>query len=136
MNVEIVAKRLGLLHMIAPGAATFALLIKPRGPGNDLGPSMELLVKAAQAAAASIGRSIEVLIASSNAEIDSAFMSLVQKRVGALLIAPQALFANRVVQIATLAARHAVPAISFYRSFAEAGGLMSYGLKSYDELAR
>jgi putative tryptophan/tyrosine transport system substrate-binding protein len=136
MNAEIIGKRLELLHMTVPGDSPIAMLIKPLGPGNDIGPGMALLIKAAQAAAASIGRPIEVLIASSNAEIDGAFASLVQKRVGALLIAPQALFANRLVQIATLAARHAVPVISFYRSFTEAGGLMSYGLKSYDDLAR
>jgi putative ABC transport system substrate-binding protein len=137
MNVEIIAKRLELLHMMVPGDSPIAMLIKPLGPGDQLGPSsIELLVKSAQEAAASIGRPIEVVTASSNGEIDDAFASLVQKRVGALLIAPQALFANRMVQIATLAARHAVPAISFHRGFAEVGGLMTYGLKSYDDLHR
>jgi putative ABC transport system substrate-binding protein len=136
MSAEILAKRLELLHKIAPGPAPIAVLIKPLDLGNELGPGMELLVKAAQTAAAALGRQIEVLTAGTNAEIDTAFASLVQKRVGALLIAPQALFANRVVQIATLAARHAVPAISFHRSFADAGGLMTYGVKSYDDLAR
>jgi putative ABC transport system substrate-binding protein len=137
MSVEILAKRLELLDRMAPGPASIAVLIKPLGPGNELGPEMEqLLVKAAQTAAASLGRQIEVLTAATSVEIDMAFATLVQKQVGALLIAPQALFANRVVQIATLAARHAVPAISFHRSFAEAGGLMTYGLKSYDDLAR
>jgi putative ABC transport system substrate-binding protein len=37
------------------------------------------------------------------------------------------LFANRLVQLATLAARHAMPAIYALREFAEVGGLMSYG---------
>jgi putative ABC transport system substrate-binding protein len=136
MNVEIFAKRLELLHRMAPGPAPIAVLIKPLGAGNELGSGMELLVQAAQTAGALLRRQIEVLPAGSNVEIDTAFASLVQKRVGALLIAPQALFGNRVVQIATLAARHAVPAIGFHRSFAEVGGLMSYGLKSYDDLAR
>jgi putative tryptophan/tyrosine transport system substrate-binding protein len=137
MNVEIVAKRLELLHMMVPGDSPIAMLIKPLGPGNQLGPpSMELLVKSAREAATSIGRPFEILTASSNAEIDNAFARLVQKRVGALLIASQALFANRMVQIATLAARHAVPTISFHRDFAEVGGLMTYGLKSYDDLHR
>jgi putative tryptophan/tyrosine transport system substrate-binding protein len=94
MSAEIFTKRLELLHTMTPGLAPIAVLIKPLGPGNQLGPSIELLVKSAQEAAASIGRPIEVLTASSNAEIDSAFASLVQKRIGALLIAPQALFAD------------------------------------------
>jgi putative ABC transport system substrate-binding protein len=136
MSVEIFAKRPELLHRVAPGPAPIAVLIKPLGPGNELGAGMELLVQAAQTAGALLGRQIEVLPAGTNVEIDTAFASLVQKRVGALLIAPQALFANRAVQIATLAARHAMPAIGFYRSFAEVGGLMTYGLKSYDDLAR
>jgi putative ABC transport system substrate-binding protein len=135
MNVEIVTKRLELLHAMAPGAAPIALLIKPDGPGK-VGPGLELMIKATQAAGASIGRQIEVLTTSSEAEIDSAFISLIQKRVGALMVAPQAFFVDRRVQIVTLAARHAMPAISFHPSFAEAGGLMSYGLKSYDDMAR
>jgi len=136
MSVEIFAKRLELLHEMAPAAAPIAVLIKPLGPGTELGSGIELLIKAARAAAASIGRQIEVLTASTNAEIDTAFASLEQKRVGALLVAPQALFANRQRQIVRLAADHAVPASFFHRSLAEAGGLMSYGPKSYDDMAR
>jgi putative tryptophan/tyrosine transport system substrate-binding protein len=136
MSVEIFAKRLQLLHRVAPGPASIAVLIKPLGPGNELGSGMELLLQAAQTSAALLGRQVEFLLAGSAVEIETAFASLVQKRVGALLIAPQALFANRAVQIATLAARHAIPAIGFYRGFAEVGGLMTYGLKSYDDVAR
>jgi putative tryptophan/tyrosine transport system substrate-binding protein len=51
----------------------------------------------------------------------------VRKRVDALLITADPLFANRAVQLAMLAARHAMPAIFALREFAEAGGLMSYG---------
>jgi putative tryptophan/tyrosine transport system substrate-binding protein len=51
----------------------------------------------------------------------------VQKRADALLISPDPLFTNRLVKLATLAARHAMPAIYAVREFAEAGGLMSYG---------
>ena len=67
--------------------------------------------KDAQAAAAAIGRQIEVLTASTNREIDAAFASLAQKRADALLVGPDPFFNNRRVQLATLAARHAVPAI-------------------------
>ena len=50
-----------------------------------------------------------------------------EERADALLIGPSPLFLNRQAQIATLAARHALPAIHFSRAFAEASGLMSYG---------
>jgi putative tryptophan/tyrosine transport system substrate-binding protein len=83
-----------------------------------------------------MGRQIEVLTASTNREIDTAFASLVQRRADALLVGPYALFVNHQVQIVTLAARHAVPASYFDRAFVEAGGLMSYGPKSYDDMAR
>jgi putative ABC transport system substrate-binding protein len=135
MSNEIFARRLQLLHEMAPGAAPIAVLIKPLGPGTELGSVMERLTKAARATAASIGRQIEVLTANTDAEIDTAFASLEQKRIGALLVAPQALFVNREVQVLTLAAHHAIPASSFYRHFVEAGGLMSYGLK-YEDMHR
>jgi putative tryptophan/tyrosine transport system substrate-binding protein len=134
MSNEIFAKRLQLLHEMAPGAAPIAVLIKPLGPGTE-GSVMERLIKVARATAASIGRQIEVLTANTDAEIDMAFASLEQKRVGALLVAPQALFVDREVQVLTLAAHHAIPASSFYRHFVEAGGLMSYGLK-YEDMHR
>jgi putative tryptophan/tyrosine transport system substrate-binding protein len=90
------------------------------------------LTRDSQAAASAIGRQIEVLTASTNRDIDLAFASLVRKQADALLVAPGVLFANRRVQLTTLAARHAVPAIYFDRQFAEAGGLMSYGANISD----
>jgi ABC-type uncharacterized transport system substrate-binding protein len=65
--------------------------------------------------------------ADNNLDIDAAFASLPQKRVDALLVATQVLFATRLVQLVTLAARHAVPTMYPSREFVEAGGLMSYG---------
>jgi putative ABC transport system substrate-binding protein len=59
----------------------------------------------------------------------------VQKRTDALLISPDPLFTSRPVQLATLAARHALPSIYALREFAEVGGLMSYG-SNFTELFR
>jgi putative ABC transport system substrate-binding protein len=121
MNVELGAKRLGLLHELLPGATHFAVLINPKNPLS------EPFVTDVQAAASVMGWQIEILAASTNREIDLAFASLVQKRADALLIAPDGLFSNRFVHLAILAARHALPAIYGIREFAEAGGLMTYG---------
>jgi putative tryptophan/tyrosine transport system substrate-binding protein len=68
-----------------------------------------------------------VLYAGDDREIEAAFVTLVQKRADALLIAPDALFTSRRAQLATLSLRYAVPSTHVIREFAEAGGLMSYG---------
>jgi putative ABC transport system substrate-binding protein len=123
---ELVPKRVGLLHELVPGAVRFALLVNPNSPNT------KTVTTDAQAAASAIGRQIEVLTASTSREIDLAFASLVQKRADALLVAPGILFANRRVQLVTLAVRDRVPAIYFDRQFTQAGGLMSYGANISD----
>jgi putative ABC transport system substrate-binding protein len=80
-----------------------------------------------QSAADAVGQRLSVLRASNNEEINAAFPAMVQKRAPALVIIPDALFTGRRVQLATLAARYAIPAIYSSREFAEVGGLMSYG---------
>jgi putative ABC transport system substrate-binding protein len=120
MNVELGAKRLGLLHELLPNASRFSVLVNPK---SLLTTSFVASVQAA----AAVGWQYEILTASTNREIDVAFGRLVQEHADALLIGPDALFTNRCVQLAILAARHALPAIHGNREFAEAGGLMSYG---------
>ena len=78
-------------------------------------------------AARGLGRNLLNLNAQSTREIDAAFATIVQSRAGALLIGASPLFNNRRRQLAALAARHGVPAISSIREFVLAGGLMSYG---------
>jgi putative ABC transport system substrate-binding protein len=123
---ELTAKRLGLLHELVPGAARFAMLINPATLGT------ESVSADVQAAAASIGRQIEFVHATNSHEIDSAFASIVRTHADGLLLAPNPLFVNRRIQLVTLAARHALPAIYYSRQFPEVGGLMSYGPDSAD----
>jgi ABC-type uncharacterized transport system substrate-binding protein len=129
MNSELMAKRLGLLHELIPEAARFAALVNP----NNL--TTETMIMDARAAAAAIGRPIEIFAASTNRDIDAAFASLMQKGADALAIAPDPLFNNRRVQLQSLAMRHAVPSIYSHRDFTDAGGLMSYG-SNYTDLFR
>jgi putative ABC transport system substrate-binding protein len=86
-------------------------------------------------AASAIGRSLEILTARTNREITAAFTGAVQKRADALFVMGDPLFTNRIVQLATLAVRHAIPTMYVLREFAEAGGLMSYG-SNFTELYR
>jgi putative ABC transport system substrate-binding protein len=79
-----------------------------------------------EAAARAIGRQFVVLNASSERDIETAFATLVQQHVDALLIDADALFVSRRDQLVALAARHSMSAIYDLREFAAAGGLMSY----------
>ena len=126
MNAELGSKRLGLLHELLPGAARFAVLVQSNSPLT------EAFVAEVRAAAAALGLHVEVLSASDNRDIDSAFTSLVQKRADALLVSSDVLFTSRRVQLITLAVHHRVPAIYPFREDAEAGGLMSYGSSVID----
>jgi putative ABC transport system substrate-binding protein len=120
-TTELVAKRLGLLRELVPGAQRIAVLVNPTNPTADT------IVSGVEAAANAIGQQIHILKASTSREIDAVFANFVRDRAGALLMAPDPFFNSRRVQLATLAARHAVPAVYVAREYAEAGGLMSYG---------
>jgi putative ABC transport system substrate-binding protein len=121
MNVGLVAKQLGLLHQLLHRDARFAVLVNPSNPQS------QSVMTDVQAAASAMGQQLEILTAPTNRDISPAFSDAVQKRADAMLISPDPLFTNRPVQLATLAARHAMPTIYALREFAEAGGLMSYG---------
>jgi putative ABC transport system substrate-binding protein len=115
------AKRLGLLRELVPTANGFALLLNPTNP------NAEIVSKDLQTAAQTLGLQIRVLNARTEHEIDSAFATLAQQPVGALIVGPDAFFDSRANQIVTLAARHAIPAIYERREVVAADGLMSYG---------
>jgi putative ABC transport system substrate-binding protein len=121
LNTELLPKRLELISQVVPKGASIGLL------SNRTTRTAEPRIKEVQAAGRSLGRQIHLLEASSGAEIDGAFLELVQAKVGALLIVNDSFFNARSVQLGTLALRHAVPAIFQNREFAAAGGLMSYG---------
>jgi ABC-type uncharacterized transport system substrate-binding protein len=116
-----ITKRLQLLYELVPQATVIAFLMNPNNPNGNI----ELT--AAQTAATALGRQIVVLNASSESELDAAFASIAQQRIGALLGASDPFLFNRRDQIVSLAARHGIPAIYYLRDFARAGGLMSYG---------
>jgi putative ABC transport system substrate-binding protein len=115
------AKRLGLLRELVPTAVTIAVLLNP----NSL--IAETQLKDLQEAARSLGLQLDVLNASSERDIDTAFTTLVQKRAVALAVAADPFFNSRRQQIVALTARPALAAIYEWREFAAAGGLMSYG---------
>ena len=124
---ELGAKALALLHELVPSAAMIGFLENPNNPLS------ELTERDVLAAAPVIGLKVQILKASTDREIDAAFVSLVQARTGALLVSGDAFFNSRIEHIVGLAARHAIPAMYVLREFVVAGGLMSYGLSLTEE---
>jgi putative ABC transport system substrate-binding protein len=114
-------KRLELMRELVPQASTIAFLTNPTNLVSE-GSTADM-----QAAARRVGQQIVVLNASTADEIDRAFATTAQQRIGALLINVDALFNARHDQIVALAARYQIPASYPTRIFAAAGGLMSYG---------
>jgi len=127
MNAELAAKRFGLLQELLPTATRFAVLVNPTTARVAKAVTADV-----QAAASVTGRQVEVLTASTSREIDTAFATVVQKRIDTLLHSPDLFFTTRRAQIIVLAARHAVPVIYANREDAVAGGLMSYGSSMAD----
>jgi putative ABC transport system substrate-binding protein len=123
-------KALALIHELLPNVTIGALLINPNNPNADS------VARNAREAARSLGLQFHLLTAGTEAEIDAAFASLVEQRIGMLLTGADPFFAGRRDQFVALAARHAVPAIYFTREFVAAGGLMSYGTNISDAYHR
>ena len=70
----------------------------------------ETTLRDVEAAARAMGLQIQVLNASTSREIDAAFATFVRERPDALFVGRDPFFTSRRVQLATLAARHAIPA--------------------------
>ena len=118
---ELGPKHAELVHELIPAATHVGLLVNPSFPLTDA------QIRDVTTAASAIGFQIDVMQASDSREIEAAFGGLVRNRTDALLVGADPFLHSRRLQIATLAARHAMPAVNPVREFAEAGGLMSYG---------
>src|SRR5262249_60947229 len=117
-------KGLELLRQLMPKAGTIAYLMNPNNPNREFDN--------VQTAASSLGQQILVLNADGVREIDTAFTTIAQQGVAALLVASDPLFFDRRDQLIALAARQAVPAIYYLLAFPQAGGLLSYGTSPTD----
>src|SRR5215831_10260837 len=127
LTSEVLAKRLGLLHELAPKAVRVAVLVNPSNTA-----STESTLRAVPEAARAIGLQTQVLNASTSREIEAAFATIVNDRADALFVGPDGFFNSRRVQFATLATRYGIPAAYASRETVEIGGLMSYGTDLLD----
>src|SRR5262249_28708926 len=119
---EVAAKRLRLLHDLVPKAVRVAVLLNPASTG-----SAEATLREVQEAAPAMGLQIQILKATTIAEINAAFASFARERPDALFLASDGFFTDRRVQFATLTARDRIPATGAESQFVKAGLLMSYG---------
>jgi putative tryptophan/tyrosine transport system substrate-binding protein len=115
------AKQFEVLHELIPKTADIGFLVNP------VNPNAETDTREVRFAADRLGRKLIVAGASSAAEIDIAFATLVKQGASAVVIGADALFVSRQDQIVELAMRHTMPTIYNSREYVTAGGLMSYG---------
>jgi len=122
VNAELNAKRLEFLHQLVPSATRIAMFVNPNNSANA-----KIAVRDVTAAARAAGLQVRVIEAKSSRDIDLAFAGLAREPAEAVFVNGDPLFNNRRLQLALLAARHAIPASYASRDYPEAGGLMSYG---------
>jgi ABC-type uncharacterized transport system substrate-binding protein len=118
---ELDPKKLGLLRELVPDASVIAVLLNPHSA------DIRARSAAVQEAARTVGQQIHPLHASTERELETAFVSLAQLRAGALVVSSDPFFNSRRDQLVALAARYSIPAIYEGREYAMAGGLISYG---------
>jgi ABC-type uncharacterized transport system substrate-binding protein len=126
LSVELVPKRLELLHELVPTATTMALLVNPTNP-NAVTQTRDL-----QAAARTLGLKLHVLHASSEHDFESVFTAVAGLGAGALVVGADGMFVRNSEQLGALTVRHRLPAIFQDRGFAAGGGLASYGASIQD----
>ena len=119
-------KRLGILHDLVPNAAVIGVLLNPNFP-----PAASQLA-ALENAALAITQRLAVFRASNDIELDASLASIVEQRVGALLVTADPYFATQRDRIVAFAAQNRLPAIYQFREYAVAGGLISYGPRITD----
>jgi putative ABC transport system substrate-binding protein len=117
----LITKRLELARELVPKAEVVGFLL------NSGNPNSAIREKTVQEAARTIGQQVRVLYADSELKFETVFTTIVQERIGALVVQNDPLFNSKRDQLLALAARHAVPAIYEWRQIVEAGGLISYG---------
>jgi putative ABC transport system substrate-binding protein len=120
LSPDLSRKRLQLLAEVLPAASRVGVLSNPAYPGTELEWRETL------AAATSLGLTLHNIEVRSEADLAPA-LEAARSRADALLPLGDPFFTAHRVQIARLAMKHRLPGVFYWKEFAEAGGLMSYG---------
>jgi len=109
-------KRQELLHELVPAAALVAMLVNPTSAQT------QSEVRNVQAAVDKLGQPVRIFNVTTDRELDAAFATIIDQRIGGLLVQPDQFFTGRRDQLVLLTTRHAIPTV-----FVIAGALISYG---------
>jgi putative ABC transport system substrate-binding protein len=121
LGTALIGKNIELVHQIVPSASTVGVLVNPQRP------TAQAQRQNAQVAATAIGKTVKVLHANSEAEIEAAFKAMVSERIGALVVPVDSVFNIHRKQIIASAERDGIPTAYALSEFIADGGLMSYG---------
>ena len=127
---DISPKHLEMLLSVVPKMSRVAVLVNPTNA------SLSTVLKSVQSAAQTTSAKILPVEARTAQEIDEAFSAMTREKVGAVIVARDALFILQARQIAELAAKNHLPSIAQIREYVDAGGLMSYGQNRADNYRR
>jgi putative tryptophan/tyrosine transport system substrate-binding protein len=117
----VIAKQFELLREVVPKVDLVGFLVNPANSNAESDTAD------AQVAAHALDRTLIVVGASTDDELEIAFSTLSEKAAGALLQQPDHFFRGRIQRIAALALHYRLPMLTSWRDCTKAGGLLSYG---------
>jgi putative ABC transport system substrate-binding protein len=123
-------KRLELLREVAPGLTRITAFSNPKNP------SLALVMGETRAAATSLGLDVHVAEVLTSGDLERVFADIVKRRSGALVLPPETVIHTQAHRVAQFAITQRLPSISAWRDFADAGGLMAYGVSIKDLFRR
>jgi ABC-type uncharacterized transport system substrate-binding protein len=126
LDSELVGKQFELVRELLPKAAMAGFLVNPKSA------NAETQLAAAMDTKQALGLEIVVQNASTERDVEAAFVAFAQRRVAAFVVGSDPFFYSERALIAALAAQHSLPAIYYDREYIAAGGLISYGASVTD----
>jgi putative ABC transport system substrate-binding protein len=122
IGVALIAKRMEMLHQLVPEVRDVALLVNPRGT------LAEQQIAEARAAAQNLGQNLHVINTTSEAELDAAFVNMIQLKLGAFVVSTDPFFGFFARdRLAALSRRYKIPGMYNGSDEIVSGGLISYG---------
>ena len=119
--VDLSGKRLELLKEALPGVSRVGVL------WNSANPTATRVFKEMEEASPRLGVRIHPMGVRDRDELQKAFEVAIKARIGGLFVIEEAVMASYRTRVLDLAVKHRLPTGSFYKEFAEAGGLLTYG---------